>query len=204
MYTDEHLERLALIGELRDRGLTLQTIRELVATDTPDDTVSEWLGVDATLTAPWSDDRPRTLTHDELARLMARTAHRPGVIGELQAAGFVQPQPTDVDGRQPDAAAPRAAAPSGRRRHRHQRAGARPVPSTTRQGGRRHRQAARRAHGHRIRRWRIARRARDRDRGASTGRPRRCRASSSPRKSNGPWPTSSDAGPKRLGRARRR
>ena len=47
-----------MIGELRDRGLTLQTIRELVADDHPARTVSEWLGVDATLAAPWSDDRP--------------------------------------------------------------------------------------------------------------------------------------------------
>ena len=59
VYADDHLERLRLIGELRDRGLTLHTIRELVATDHPARTVSEWLGVDATLTAPWSDDRPR-------------------------------------------------------------------------------------------------------------------------------------------------
>ena len=62
MYTDDHLERLRLIGELRDRGLNLHTIRELVANDHPARTVAEWLGVDATLTAPWSDDRPRSST----------------------------------------------------------------------------------------------------------------------------------------------
>ena len=49
VYTDAHLERLALVGELRDRGMTLHTIRELVASDSPTTTVSEWLGVDATL-----------------------------------------------------------------------------------------------------------------------------------------------------------
>jgi DNA-binding transcriptional MerR regulator len=30
VYSDEHLERLALIAELRDRGLTLVAIRDLV------------------------------------------------------------------------------------------------------------------------------------------------------------------------------
>ncbi|MGA9279470.1 MerR family transcriptional regulator [Ilumatobacter sp.] len=94
VYTDEHLDRLTVVGELRDRGLTLQTIRELVASDSPTTTVSEWLGVDATLTAPWSDDRPGTLTHDQLAEQIRRFGgDRPGVIGELQAAGYLHQQP---------------------------------------------------------------------------------------------------------------
>jgi DNA-binding transcriptional MerR regulator len=91
IYDGAHLERLALIGELRDRGLTLRTIRELVTSDHPTTTVSQWLDVDATLTAPWSDDRPRTVTRDELVELVRRSGgDRPGLIGELQAAGFVQ------------------------------------------------------------------------------------------------------------------
>ncbi len=94
VYTDEHLDRLTLVGELRDRGLTLNTIRELVASDSPTTTVSEWLGVDSTLMAPWSDDRPRTLTRSELDDMIQRHgADRPGVIGELQSAGYLQSQP---------------------------------------------------------------------------------------------------------------
>lgn len=93
VYTTEHLERLTLIGELRDRGLSLQTIRELVASDSPTSTVSEWLGVDATLTAPWSDDRPRRVTKDELVDQIRRYGdERPGLIGELQAAGYLRSQ----------------------------------------------------------------------------------------------------------------
>jgi DNA-binding transcriptional MerR regulator len=92
VYGLEHLERLVLIGELRDRGLTLSTIRDLVAADSPVRTVSEWLGVDATLTAPWSDERPRTFTPDELVALAAQHgATATGVIGELRAAGYVTP-----------------------------------------------------------------------------------------------------------------
>lgn len=93
VYGAEHLERLTLVAELRDRGLSLQTIRELVASDSPSSTVSEWLGVDATLTAPWSDDRPRTFTRDELVDQIGRYGDdRPGLIGELQTAGYLQPQ----------------------------------------------------------------------------------------------------------------
>ena len=94
VYGREHVERLALIGELRDRGLTLRTIRELVTSDHPTATVSQWLDVDATLTQPWSDDRPRTVTRDELIEQVRRSGvDQPGLIGELQAAGFVEPQP---------------------------------------------------------------------------------------------------------------
>lgn len=94
VYSDEHLERLTLIGELRDRGLTLQSIRALVTTDSPTRTVAEWLGVDATLSAPWSDDRPRTYTQDELVDDVAQYGvDRPGVIGELQDHGYATAQP---------------------------------------------------------------------------------------------------------------
>lgn len=93
VYTAEHLHRLTLIGELRDRGLTLQTIRELISSESPTTTVSEWLGVDATLTAPWSDDRPRSMTQEELTdQLHRHGADRPGVIGELQSARYLQLQ----------------------------------------------------------------------------------------------------------------
>ena len=93
VYADDHLERLRLIGELRDRGLKLHTIRELVANDHPARTVSEWLGVDATLTAPWSDDKPRAVSREELAMMVARQAgERPGLVGELQDAGYVRLQ----------------------------------------------------------------------------------------------------------------
>jgi DNA-binding transcriptional MerR regulator len=89
VYRDEHLERLGLIAELRDRGLTLIAIRDLVARERPARTVAEWLGIDATLTAPWSDDRPRIVDRDELAALIS--SRRPGLLAELQDAGYVKP-----------------------------------------------------------------------------------------------------------------
>ncbi|MGH9272223.1 MAG: helix-turn-helix domain-containing protein, partial [Ilumatobacteraceae bacterium] len=48
VYRREHLDRLALVADLRDRGLSLHTIRDLLlASDHPARTVAEWLGVDA-------------------------------------------------------------------------------------------------------------------------------------------------------------
>ena len=91
-YRDDHLDRLRLIVELRDRGLTLHTIGELVANANPARTVATWLGVDATLSAPWSDDRPTTMTNEALQELV----HSPGVAGELSDAHFIERGP---DGR---------------------------------------------------------------------------------------------------------
>jgi DNA-binding transcriptional MerR regulator len=88
VYTEEHCERLELIAELRDRGLTLNAIRDLVARDRPGRTVAEWLGIDATLSEPWSDDRPRIVDRDELTELMG--GRRAGLLAELQDARYVE------------------------------------------------------------------------------------------------------------------
>jgi DNA-binding transcriptional MerR regulator len=88
VYTEEHCERLELIAELRDRGLTLTAIRDLVARDRPGRTVAEWLGIDATLSAPWSDDRPRIVDRQELTELMG--GRRAGLLAELQDARYVE------------------------------------------------------------------------------------------------------------------
>ena len=85
-YRNDHLERLRLINELRDRGLTLHTIRELVANANPARTVATWLGVDATLSAPWSDDKPATMTNDEMHELVQAS----GVTGALLDAHFIE------------------------------------------------------------------------------------------------------------------
>ena len=104
VYSDEHLERLALIADLRDRGLTLVAIRDLVKRESPTRTVAEWLGVDATLTAPWSDDRPRVIEREELAAMV--DGRRSGLLAELEDAGYVKsadrgtwlvPSPTLLD-----------------------------------------------------------------------------------------------------------
>jgi DNA-binding transcriptional MerR regulator len=94
VYTDEHCRRLELIAELRDRGLTLNAIRDLVTGDRPAATVAEWLGIDATLTAPWSDDRPRIVDRDELVATIGD--RRPGLIADLQDARYIEPADVGV------------------------------------------------------------------------------------------------------------
>jgi DNA-binding transcriptional MerR regulator len=88
VYDDSHLDRLKLIAELQDRGLRLDAIRDLVADEaTAARSVAEWLGMDAALAGPWSEDRPRIYDADELAALIG---DRPaGVRAGLERAGLV-------------------------------------------------------------------------------------------------------------------
>lgn len=91
-YDDQHVERLRLVAELQDRGLSLKAIRDLLERmDRGDVSVSEWLGLGDELRAPWSDDRPRVISEHELAEQLGSPA-RPGLIADLVRAGLLERQ----------------------------------------------------------------------------------------------------------------
>lgn len=72
LYGEQHVERLRLVSMLQARGLRLSAIREVLRRARPDEvTLHAWLDLDETLRAPWTDDQPRTLHHDEVQRLLA-------------------------------------------------------------------------------------------------------------------------------------
>src|SRR5262249_41673420 len=85
-YSVEHLERLELIGELQERGLKLEAIKDLVGSG-PARSVSEWLGIDEVLRASWSNDRRTPLTLAEVHDLLGRHPRR--LVGELVDAGLL-------------------------------------------------------------------------------------------------------------------
>lgn len=88
-YGSKHLERLELIAQLQDRGLKIDTIRELAARlDKGEIDVADWLGLDAQLRAPWADDRPRTVTEAQLLELAG--VRRPGLVADLVRVGGVE------------------------------------------------------------------------------------------------------------------
>ena len=56
-YGPEHIERLALIGQLKERGLRIRAIRDLVdQIDGGEVDLGEWLGLEERLKMPWLDD----------------------------------------------------------------------------------------------------------------------------------------------------
>ncbi len=89
-YTDEHVERLRLVAELRDRGLKLPAIRGLLQEGDASTRVADWLGLDSSLRGSWGHDEPRIVSAAELAELLAGTP--PGTQGILEDAGLVSRQ----------------------------------------------------------------------------------------------------------------
>lgn len=92
-YDASHAERLRLVAHMQDRGLSLRAIRDLFQrAEGGDVSVSDWLGVGEQLRAPWTDDRPRVLTEDELAALIGAPL-RPGLIADLIRLGVIRREP---------------------------------------------------------------------------------------------------------------
>lgn len=89
-YGPAHVERLRLIGELQDRGLQLSAMRDLLRHGDGDVSVREWLGLGQQLTQPWSEDRPRTYTSQEIAGLLGDRA--PGTLAGLVRTDVLQRQ----------------------------------------------------------------------------------------------------------------
>ena len=81
-YGPAHLERLRLVGELRDRGLKLPAIRTLLAEGDASTRVADWLGLDESLRGSWGVVEPRIMSRDDLANHLADTTA--GTQGELE------------------------------------------------------------------------------------------------------------------------
>lgn len=92
VYGGDHLDRLRLIAELQDRGLTLGAISQFLGRRaSPGISVGDWLGLDESLSGPWSEDRPRVLSDDELGDELGEQPT--GLRSRLERAGFIERQP---------------------------------------------------------------------------------------------------------------
>lgn len=88
-YGPKHLERLKLIAQLQDRGLSINAIRDLLASiDKGETDLAEWLGVEQQLQASWANDHPRTVTEQELYELAG--TKRPGLLADLLRAKLLE------------------------------------------------------------------------------------------------------------------
>jgi len=101
LYGELHVERLHLVSMLQSRGLRLTAIRDALRRALPEAvSMHEWLGLDEILRAPWTDDVPRTLTSDELERILANhgsitrdALHRAGLLRDLDDGAWILPSP---------------------------------------------------------------------------------------------------------------
>ncbi|HUQ62750.1 MAG TPA: MerR family transcriptional regulator [Acidimicrobiales bacterium] len=73
-YDRAHLARLSYIDRLQQRGFSLAAIRDLLAAWDEGKSLTDVLGFEEALTAPWSDEEPRSFTRDELVELFPELA----------------------------------------------------------------------------------------------------------------------------------
>lgn len=66
IYTDVHLARLKIIGQLLNRGFTLANIRDLLTAWEQGRDLNDILGLEVVVTSPWSDEAPSYMSYEEL------------------------------------------------------------------------------------------------------------------------------------------
>lgn len=94
-YDDDHVQRLQLIAELRDKGLRLDAVRDALAElESGSDSLHHWLGLSDRLTDSWVDDRPVLMTVDDFQERYGKL--RKGFLADLEAAGSIRREGTSA------------------------------------------------------------------------------------------------------------
>ena len=94
-YDAGHLARLNYIDRLQERGFSLAAIQELLRGWEEGRSLTEILGFEDALTAPWSDEQPEHVTPEQVADLFPETAGDPGLLERAIEIGLLVP---DGDG----------------------------------------------------------------------------------------------------------
>jgi len=100
-YDDSHLARLRYINSLQERGFSLAAIQALLEAWDEGRDLTDVLGFEEALTAPWTDEKPERVPLDRLLELFPEAAEDPSLLdrslqlGLLVAAGeeFEAPSP---------------------------------------------------------------------------------------------------------------
>jgi DNA-binding transcriptional MerR regulator len=92
LYTDAHLARLRLIGQLLKRGYTFATIGELLTVWQRGGDIAEILDLESAVGLPWSDEVPAYVTPPQLADLFGAEA-TPENVAQAVRQGLLQPDP---------------------------------------------------------------------------------------------------------------
>jgi DNA-binding transcriptional MerR regulator len=100
-YSDAtHVERLELIARLQDRGLQIRAIRNLLdQLDCGQASLEDWLGFEAELRTPWSEDVPQLMSEEELQERLA--GRPPGLLAALVKAGLLEREANQYLARSP-------------------------------------------------------------------------------------------------------
>ncbi len=94
IYTDVHLHRLKLIGELLNRGYTLGNILELMTASEKGHDLNQLLGLGTAISGPWNDEVPGYFTLEELIGMFADQLNPQNIdkIGKIVELGLLEPE----------------------------------------------------------------------------------------------------------------
>jgi len=90
IYTDAHLARLRLIGQLLKRGYTFANIGELLAVRERGGDIAEILDLESAVGLPWSDEIPAYVTATRLAEIFGGEVG-PDEVTQAVALGLIEP-----------------------------------------------------------------------------------------------------------------
>jgi DNA-binding transcriptional MerR regulator len=90
IYTDAHLARLRLIGQLLRRGYTFANIRELVTVWERGGDLAEILDLESAVGHPWSDEIPAYVTGDRLGEMFGAEL-TPDNLARAVTLGLLEP-----------------------------------------------------------------------------------------------------------------
>ena len=98
-YGSDHLVRLAYIDRLQQRGFSLAAIRDLLQGWDEGRSLTEVLGFEDALTAPWSDEVPERFSREQLVELFPEIVDDPALLDRAVSAGLLRRDAdTEADG----------------------------------------------------------------------------------------------------------
>jgi DNA-binding transcriptional MerR regulator len=100
-YDDGHLSRLRYVASLQERGFSLAAIQCLLEAWEEGRGLTDVLGFEEALTAPWSDEKPERVAVDQLLTMFPEAVDDPRLVDRAVALGLLAPADDGFDAPSP-------------------------------------------------------------------------------------------------------
>jgi len=91
IYTDVHLARLRIIGQLLKRGFTLANIRDLITAWEEGRDLNDILGLEVVVTSPWSEEAPSYISYDDMLEDFGQSLTQEALLKAVDL-GYIIPE----------------------------------------------------------------------------------------------------------------
>jgi DNA-binding transcriptional MerR regulator len=88
-YDDAHLARLRYVASLQDRGFSLAAVQCLLDAWEEGQGLTDVLGFEEALTAPWTDEKPEVFSRGDVERLFPVVVDQPQLLDRAVALGLL-------------------------------------------------------------------------------------------------------------------